>query len=183
MLIERGFSKEVAGTDWDVVLAGVMMMLSDTMARGLLIVGPPGVGKTHLMHALYRFPNRLPKMWVDCSDREDVILKMDPFTTYYKMFALQKYESNFYLDDLGADPVMSEYGNRVDHVAEFIDSYYRNGHGRLIISTNLHSNRTEEHPSDGLLERYGARILDRLRHMTIVLPMKGKSKRAKEIVK
>ena len=141
------------------------------------------MGKTFLAKSIRRFPSRLGSVWVDCSDRADITQKLHPSSNWFDLYAVPKWESNVFLDDLGADPVISEYGNRFDYVAEFIDAYYRKGSGRMIITTNLHSNRTAENPNDGLLERYGARILDRLRDMTVVVPMRGQSKRSKEIVR
>ena len=79
--------------------------------------------------------------------------------------------------------MVNEYGNKVDLVGAFIDEFYRKGKSRIILSTNLHSNRTQEHDEDGILERYGGRILDRLRDMTIVLPLQGASKRKKEVIR
>ena len=78
-------------------------------------------------------------------------------------------ERNVILDDLGAENIKNEYGVKRDIVGEFICRYHTKGKGRLFITTNL---RGPE-----LLDRYGGRVVDRLKQLCVPFHMKGKSKR------
>ena len=182
LLQDKGYDKSVAGEDYDTVLRGVTKMVNDPDNRGLLLVGNPGVGKTFLMKVLWRFPSKLKKFWVNCADMEEVKRMLSPDTKYFRYIGSNQWNSNFFIDDFGADTIKSEYGNRIDIVGSFIEAYHRKGCGRLIISTNLHSNKVKPDDNNGILEIYGARILDRIREITIVVPFKGQSKRKKETV-
>ena len=157
-------------------------MVNDPDNRGLLLVGNPGVGKTFLMKVLWRFPSKLKRFWVNCADMEEVKRMLSTDTKYFRYIGSDQWNCNFFIDDFGADTIKSEYGNRIDIVGSFIEAYHRKGCGRLIISTNLHSNKVKPDDNNGILEIYGARILDRIREITIVVPFKGQSKRKKETV-
>ena len=182
LLQAKGYDKAIAGEDYNAVLRGVTKMVNDQYNRGLLLVGNPGVGKTFLMKVLWRFPSKLERFWVNCADMEEVKRMLSTDTKYYKVIGSNQWNSNFFIDDFGADTIKSEYGNRIDIVGSFIEAYHRKGRGRLIISTNLHSNKVRPEDNNGILEIYGARILDRIREKTIVIPFKGQSKRKKETV-
>lgn len=182
LLQANGYDKSIAGEDYDTVLRGVTKMVNDPDNRGLLLVGNPGVGKTFLMKVLWSFPSKLKRFWVNCADMEEVKRMLSPDTKYFRYIGSNQWNCNFFIDDFGADTIKSEYGNRIDIVGSFIEAYHRKGCGRLIISTNLHSNKVKPDDNNGILEIYGARILDRIREITIVVPFKGQSKRKKETV-
>ena len=78
-------------------------------------------------------------------------------------------ERNVILDDLGAENIKNEYGVKRDIVGEFICRYHTRGKGRLFITTNL---RGPE-----LLDKYGGRVVDRLKQLCVPFHMEGKSKR------
>ena len=78
-------------------------------------------------------------------------------------------EGNILLDDLGAENIKNEYGVKRDIAGEFICRYHTRGKGRLFITTNL--------TGEQLLDRYGGRVVDRLKQMCVPVRMTGTSKR------
>jgi len=79
-----------------------------------------------------------------------------------------------YIDDLGAEPQRNEYGVFVDVVGDFIAKWYeyltyKPSPRRMFITTNLNAEEIDE--------RYGGRVLSRLKDIVIPLKLKGKDKR------
>lgn len=78
-----------------------------------------------------------------------------------------------FIDDIGAEEIIREYGNVVDVIGDFVQRYHYRGKGRFMATSNLNSQQ--------LNERYGGRVLDRIMEMCVVLRLDGKSKRERII--
>jgi DNA replication protein DnaC len=164
--LERfGFKKDVAGSEFDNAVKAVVTAHNNM--RGLFISGNVGCGKSQLMMAIAQW-NRSPiSRWVYVKDMARIAhLKYTP-----EFF----YANNIYLDDIGCEEKLKEYGNTIDVVGDFIQLYHQFGKGMLFATTNLSSAK--------LNERYDSRVVDRLLDMCVVYPMGGESKRKRIIIK
>ena len=170
----HGWTREVAarasGTDEqgkrvDDFSAAVraLVLMSATAGKGLIVSGEYGCGKTSLVTTwrgrlnMYDMNNREHRNMLDPSQYPE---------TYPLLFA-----QDVFIDDLGAE-LRKVYGESdYSEARDFICEYHaRKAQGsRLFVTTNL---RMRE-----LLDRYGGRLVDRLKDLCVPLRMCGKSKR------
>lgn len=156
----NGWSKEVAGDqDFDNAVAAIGEMLRT--GRGLFITGDAGCGKTQLMRALQKILNPKTLNWVYCKEPEDL--------KYLRSRDDELLNTTVYIDDIGCEEIVREYGNIIDIIGDFIQLYHYRGKGRMMGTTNLNS--------QAINEKYGMRMLDRVLEMCVVLKLNGKSKR------
>ena len=164
LLEANGWMRSVAGDeDFDKAVQAIVTMYAS--GRGLFLTGEAGCGKTQLLKALQKIMGLDCYCWFYCKDADD-------------MAALRPSDSdalnhNVFVDDIGSEEIVREYGNTVDVVGNFIQLYHYRGKGRFLATTNLNS--------QAINERYGGRILDRLLEMCVVLKLRGKSKRKRII--
>jgi hypothetical protein len=177
MAIERldagGFLKETAKQDYDTIIEAY----SDTVSKpriGMMFVGGVGCGKTMAMKLL-----ATNARFVDLADIEsqDVLQSFDVFEegVAVNRWWLIYFDRTVILDDLGNEPIKSDYGRKIEVVSNFIMKWYcdifkrEDKHARLLITTNL---STEQ-----LIQRYGARVIDRLLEMVSPVNFANTSKR------
>lgn len=164
IISSNGFSQEVCGEDYNTLVNSAVRAFNTFKPRrvGLIITGDYGCGKSFFINSLnlhctlvnLTIPENVE--WLDANGG-------------YASFVQDVCNKNIILDDVGAESIKNEYGVKRDIVGEFICRYYEKGKGRLFITTNLRG--------DELLDRYGGRVIDRLKHLCIPVVMKGKSKR------
>lgn len=159
MIQAHGWKREVAGKDFDKALVAIDAMFRT--GRGLFLTGDAGCGKTHLMRALQEWLNPRTLNWMYCKEPSDI--------AYMRNRDDDNIESTVYVDDIGCEEIVREYGNTVDVVGDYIQRYHYRGKGRFFATTNLNSTQINE--------RYGTRCLDRILEMCVVLKLDGKSKR------
>ena len=158
-LEENGWVKSIAGdAEFNKAVSAIQAMFSS--GRGLLVTGDAGCGKTQLMSALRDWLNSDTLNWMYCKEPKDV---------NYMRYDDDAIKGNVFVDDIGCEEIIREYGNIVDVVGDYIQRYHYRGNGRFIATTNLNSQQINE--------RYGARCLDRLLEMCVVLKLNGKTKR------
>ena len=158
-LEENGWVKSIAGdTEFNKAVSAIQAMFSS--GRGLLVTGDAGCGKTQLMSAIRDWLNSGTLNWMYCKEPKDV---------NYMRYDDDAIKGNVFVDDIGCEEIIREYGNIVDVVGDYIQRYHYRGNGRFIATTNLNSQQINE--------RYGARCLDRLLEMCVVLKLNGKTKR------
>ena len=160
----NGFDATVAGEDFIPLCTATSKAFGITTPRrvGMIISGDYGCGKTFFVKCL-----KLNGTFIDLTLAETVEW-LDQHGGYQSSLN-DMCDRNIILDDLGAENIKNEYGVRRDIVGEFICRYHTRGKGRLFITTNL---RGAE-----LLDRYGGRVVDRLKQLCVPFHMKGKSKR------
>lgn len=161
-LEEKGFLSSVAGSEEFERVCEAVKAAHDA-DRGLLLIGKCGRGKTRLMKALFALNYGREARWLYVKDGRHLNWMKDA-----PGFFMDK---NVYLDDIGAECDMREYGSTIDVVGDFIQKYHVNGTGRLFATTNLF-------PKE-LNERYGMRTLSRLTEMCVLFEMSGADKREK----
>lgn len=158
-LEENGWVKSIAGdAEFNKAVSAIQAMFSS--GRGLLVTGDAGCGKTQLMSAIRDWLNSGTLNWMYCKEPKDV---------NYMRYDDDAIKGNVFVDDIGCEEIIREYGNIVDVVGDYIQRYHYRGNGRFIATTNLNSQQINE--------RYGARCLDRLLEMCVVLKLNGKTKR------
>lgn len=164
-LITHGFDKNIAGADFDLAVKAIVAMFK--YGRGLFVTGEAGCGKTRLLSALKSWLNKSSPLWFYCKDEEDMA----------RLRALSSSNpdiANVYVDDIGSEEIIKEYGNTIDIVGDFVQRYHYRGKGRFFASTNLNST--------SLNNLYGMRTLDRILEMCVVLKMNGATKRERIII-
>lgn len=158
-LEENGWVKSIAGdAEFNKAVSAIQAMFSS--GRGLLVTGDAGCGKTQLMSAIRDWLNSGTLNWMYCKEPKDV---------NYMRYDDDAIKGNVFVDDIGCEEIIREYGNIIDVVGDYIQRYHYRGTGRFIATTNLNSQQINE--------RYGARCLDRLLEMCVVLKLNGKTKR------
>lgn len=158
-LEENGWVKSIAGdAEFNKAVSAIQAMFSS--GRGLLVTGDAGCGKTQLMSALRDWLNSDTLNWMYCKEPKDI---------NYMRYDDDAIKGNVFVDDIGCEEIIREYGNIIDVVGDYIQRYHYRGTGRFIATTNLNSQQINE--------RYGARCLDRLLEMCVVLKLNGKTKR------
>ena len=164
IVTHNGFDMTTAGEDFAPLCAAASKAFSITHPRrvGMIISGDYGCGKTFFVKCL-----KLQGQFIDLTLAETVEW-LDQHGGYQSSLD-EMCERNVILDDLGAENIKNEYGVKRDIVGEFICRYHTRGKGRLFITTNL---RGPE-----LLDKYGGRVVDRLKQLCVPFHMEGKSKR------
>ena len=165
VLCYYGFSKNIAG---DALFAKSVDAVQKMFAtgRGLLLSGPAGCGKTKLMSTVMKSLKDTDVSFYYCKEPRDM--------EYLRNNADDTLNTNVYLDDIGSEERLREYGNTIDIVGDFIQRYHYRGKGRLFATTNLTPLQIQE--------RYDGRILDRLLEMCVLVKMEGESKRKRIII-
>ena len=158
-LEENGWVKSIAGdAEFNKAVSAIQAMFSS--GRGLLVTGDAGCGKTQLISAIRDWLNSGTLNWMYCKEPKDI---------NYMRYDDDAIKGNVFVDDIGCEEIIREYGNIIDVVGDYIQRYHYRGTGRFIATTNLNSQQINE--------RYGARCLDRLLEMCVVLKLNGKTKR------
>lgn len=164
-LEEHGFLRSVAG-DEEFAKAVKAVCAAITHGMGLFITGNAGCGKTQLMKAVMGYYN---------SSRTRFLYVKEPKVLGWMKDNPEFYlDANVYVDDIGCEEVVREYGNTTDVVGDFVQIYHLRGQKKFFGTTNL--------DSTALNQRYGTRVLDRLMDMCVVLKMNGESKRERIII-
>lgn len=165
-LESHGWTRQVAGdADFGAALLAIGQMAET--GKGLVVSGEYGVGKTALAAIATRaFGRSVFKVRLAIPD--DLARLTRPWQEFY---AENPYAQNAWLDDLGAENPVSDYGIRLERAGDFIVTWHelhRPG-TRLVVTTNL---TTAE-----LDARYGGRVLSRLKDLCVPLRLTGGDKR------
>lgn len=182
-LERNGFLRSIAGdADFDKAVRAVQAMFAN--GRGLFVTGDAGCGKTQLLRAIKRWLHPSTNLiWYYCKEPKDV--------SYLRYNDDETMSNNIFIDDIGCEEIIKEYGNTIDVIGDFVQRYHYRGKGRFFGSTNLHSSQFLKGPNGeefdtkikGINEIYGGRFLDRIMEMCVVLKMDGNSKRKRIIIK
>lgn len=140
--------------------------LDDNDNRGLLVVGPPGLGKSLITQSV------LPVLLADglhsvpCVSAMDINKRLDEL----------KQARIVVVDDLGKEP-RKHYGDVDNSFLELCDNAERTG-AILVITTNLSTTPTDDPCySDSILNRYGKAVISKLRAITHVAIIEGEDMR------
>lgn len=133
--------------------------------KGIVISGEYGCGKTAFLKALTGYTG-YPYLF-DMNTRVGREC-LDPDGGYSDTYR-EAFDHDVIIDDLGAE-LRKNFGEHdYSEARDFICEYHVRGRGRLFVSTNL---RMTE-----LMDRYGGRLVDRLKDIGVPLRFYGGSKR------
>lgn len=137
----------------------VCSWLEDNKGKGLLCIGNCGRGKTMLCYRIIPILlNYFLNKCVSCYDAIDLNTKIEEIKTKHLIC----------IDDIGTEYDYYVYGVRRQPFVELIDLAEKAGK-LMLLTTNLN---TEE-----LQEKYGIRVIDRLKNITKVVHFVGDSLR------
>lgn len=153
---------------WDYANA---IFTSDENAKGLILMGTVGNGKTRFFQEVYKEfygdnTTGVKSKIFTIMDANDIVEEFSKNGSSY--LNNYQYHHPLVIDDLGSESLGFHYGKSLNVLAELITFRYRK---ELIthFTTNL--------DKDELTEKYGARIMDRIREMCTVIHYSGKSLR------
>lgn len=163
MLRNAGFTPRIAGHS-DFFAAAAAWAKSATLRKGLFVWGGFGSGKTHLMMTIRRFiPSMVTVNLGDPVHAEAIDLEKN------REWCDAVMDNSVFLDDLGSEATLNQFGSVRERAGEFITYYHLHGRGSLYVTTNLSSEELER--------RYTMRVLSRLKDLTVPLHLKGPDKR------
>ncbi len=160
-LSDAGWLEQVAGEDYAKgVDAAVKAFASPRL--GVIVSGQYGCGKTHYIRAVAGAVRIR-----DMNLPEEV--KYLDWNLYPEEVERWIRDADTVIDDLGAEPVVNEYGVKRDIVVEYVCRLHAKGRGRLFITTNL--------GGEELAARYGGRFVSRLKDLCVPVRFTGNDKR------
>lgn len=176
------FAREVRKNDPDKKIgkieayAKVFQWILNNHQKGLLMLGDCGTGKTAIMNALFNLFADGHAMWFN-NEREVLVAEKKVFAKYSATDLMNTDTLDralnyrfVMIDDIGTESETSiTYGQRRNPVAELIDNAEKKN-CLLILTSNLNGEQ--------LLQKYGERTIDRLNHLTTVIPFVGDSFRS-----
>lgn len=137
----------------------VVDWMADNKGKGLLMFGGCGLGKSIIgMYILPLLIKDVHRRVVNIFNAQELNKRIDEILKLHIV----------YIDDIGTEDNLNSYGNKRIPFAELCDAAEKKGK-LLIITTNLNI--------DGLTERYGDRVVDRLIATTKAVPFSGDSLR------
>ena len=134
---------------------------------GLMIGGGVGSGKTMFFRAVAPVL-RLAGRSDDVPEIYPMVDTVGRDVNAIRRHFLERSHREMVLDDIGAEPTFNEYGNRWDILPWLVDMRLGSA-ARTHFTTNLT-------PKE-LRDRYGVRLIDRLREMAATVTFGGKSMR------
>lgn len=152
-------AKEGKSLQWLPEYDKVAQWLSDNQGKGLFLFGNCGRGKS----LLCRYA--IPIILMECCRKIVSVYDTQEMNSAIDEVLRRKIVS---LDDIGTEELSVKYGERRMAFAEIMDMAEKNGN-LVIVSTNL--------GSDKLRERYGDRVLERIKSTTLRVMFEGKSLR------
>lgn len=158
-LLAEGIKHFVQNPKWMNEYENIAEWLSNNQGRGLMLYGMCGLGKTvicsRVIPLLLNTYCRLLSTIINAqqmNERVDQLLE----------------KGILVIDDVGTEDIAVSYGNKRVAFAELVDNAEKKGK-ILIITTNL--------SAEELKNKYGERVIDRLRAITKIINIKGKSLR------
>lgn len=194
----NGEQYQIDDSNFDVIVKLCLYFSGDKLAetkhglklnKGILLIGPPGVGKTHLMtffrsNPLQSFVNptctSIENKWVNNGNKEPFTINDIGIIDYYSNVLSAPNDEPYLHQDLGVcfedlgsrdNPTQKRFGEDKNVMQEIIFNRYSNRipYNQTHFTSNLGA--TE------LATKYGERVRDRLREMCNVLTLTGKSRR------
>lgn len=159
----EGFMRREVGDrfQWLPEYDEVAEWLTDNRGKSLLCVGNNGRGKTLICSkAIPAILNYFMGKVVYCCDATSMAANAE----------MLRYASLISIDDIGTEPVASDYGSKLYMLPEIADEAEKRGK-MLLLTSNL--------SAESLTEKYGRRTFDRLRGLCEIVVSQGGSMRRK----
>lgn len=157
--------------------------ISDNKAKGLLLIGHKGVGKTALMRIMQKLFMESPAKFKKVNASElKLMIEEYPATEIMSMYG-KACTTDLYIDDLSSLTGTSQrYGNYINIISEIIyerNELFINEGIRTHLSSNMSTklDKTIFPDSVTLSDVYGERIVDRLKEMCDIHIWTGESLR------
>lgn len=132
--------------------------------KGLTVLGPVGVGKSWAFEHVF---TSTVKMW--SANDISALYATQGMAGIQEKFRYQlKGSLPLVVDDIGTEIIMANYGVKLDMVEWLILQCY-NAKTKMYFTTNL--------TLDALTERYGQRVVDRIKEVTYIIVLQGESRR------
>lgn len=144
-------------------------------AENVILLGPPGVGKTHLAVALglMAVSRRMHVKFTTCADMVDSLTKAAEVGNLQNRLKAYVKPSLLIIDEIGFLPLEASQANLLFQVI-----CRRYEHGSIVLTSNKsYGEWAEVFSGDGVI---ASAILDRLLHHSATLAIKGQSYRLKD---
>ena len=150
-------------TEWLSEYDQITGWLTDNQGKGLLLIGPPGVGKSEICMKVIPLIFRMALHKVFSRSQATELCNEAPYRTSLR----QRFIT---IDDFGIEGTFYDYGNPHIVFSEIVDGIEKRG-TLLIANTNL--------TMEEIKTKYGLRTFDRLRTNMHVVVIREKSLRGK----
>lgn len=142
--------------------------------ENVILLGPSGLGKTHLMLALGRHAclSGYSAYYMSCRDALDILRRADEQNRLKRKLKWLEKPHVLLLDEVGYEPLSAE---QAYHFFQLINARYETG--SIIITSNKPFGKWAELMND---EAVATAMLDRLLHHAHIFSLKGDSYRMKD---
>ncbi len=164
--IDKTISEYIHLPEYDEVIDWMM----NTEGKGLLLMGDVGRGKSNIIGGVIPTLLRCKQVHVRAIHAQDMGKRMQVPQGLSAETHLDYLINSGYpiIDDLGVESIINDYGSKSEGFNAIINAAERYCKP-MFITTNL--------TGEELLDRYGDRTLDRLKHLCRIIIFKGNSMR------